>query len=43
MSENKLKTKLNSNKLLDSNVEHFARNFFAGLATFWFGECRYVV
>lgn len=38
MSENKIKTKTDSNKLLDPKVEYITRNFFAGLASFWFGE-----
>lgn len=43
MSDNKLKSKLNSNKLLDPHVEYITRNFFAGLATFWFGEKRAIL
>lgn len=38
MTETKLKTKANSNKLLDPHVEYVTRNIFTGLATFWFGE-----
>lgn len=43
MSENKSKAKGNLNKLLDPHVEYVTRNFFAGLASFWFGECRWFV
>lgn len=42
MSDNKLKAKVNSNKLLDPHVEYITRNFFAGLATFWFGKWRVI-
>lgn len=42
MNESKSKTKGNSNRLFDPHVEYITRNFFAGLATFWFGESHIV-
>lgn len=46
MSDFKSKTKTASSELFDPQVEYYTRNFFAGLATFWFGTfdcCCHIV